>query len=924
MFSFSLGTLTPNVRSSAAATSAPSLTTAGTISPASGPVGTQFTLGAPTAAGNPAPSVTLTGLTQGGVDVLAQVSGGKFTSTATGALVASWTAANGVAPNATGTASATVTAAQTAPTITTAGTISPASGPVGTQFTLGAPAASGNPAPSVTLTGLTQAGVDVLAQVSGGKFTSTATGALVASWTAANGVAPNATGTASASVDPSVSVAAFSRDRTLFDSRAAVGQNGATVPLSGTGTTGQVVQARAVSVDDAGATSTAWVDVATITGGTWTGTITVARSASWFRPEVRIKASPTVAAQGTNRFGVGHVFAIWGQSEVSNMLVPFYSASPTATIADPEAVQVFTGADTTPARAFVTTANPVTASVSAIAATLIAARPGEKFAVVFQAVAGTDPRALVNDADTSRNWANDKALHDFACADGSTVGVAAMSWFASPGSLGSAYGEALFPLFSKKTLAGAAVTIPGPVSHTGGSYQADHWFGELYDYAVTRWVAYGPHRFDITQDMADATHQPGGTVDVGMSNKQAARASWRAMRANANATMFLPMGIEPNAYLNGRDDGAGSWTDIPHPAGGTADGSPALARQTALAILRAAGLQTWTIPEFDNCLWDPAGAYVEVWSSAGAVTTTRIARGEAALPATYPHWTTVMGFQINGAPAQVTSIVGGRVRIAKAAGNFVSSDVLTFGDGGATGMVKFPQDAQNATWKNLPIVDLGLAGLNGLPVRSVPSAAVLANTLPAVTSFTTQSGQLSRFKDTVNWPTVGGKITVALDLSVTFQAATTYLFEMDNAHISLQVVTDGRIYLSIKDSGGTAILTSAILGSVASGTRFDVVVAADLAALTAWTTLNGVTTARTLAANSGVLASAGRKLCLLSRAGGTTNNVVGTIYKLEVWSDCVTGGGRPASDAALRTSGRIVGPASVANAHPWKAGGAVV
>ena len=383
-----------------------------------------------------------------------------------------------------------------------------------------------------------------------------------------------------------------------------------------------------------------------------------------------------------------------------------------------------------------------------------------------------------------------------------------------------------------------------------------------------------------------------------------------------------PMGIEPNAYVNGRDDGAGSWTDLTHPAGATGDGQPAFARLTALAFLRAAGLVTWTIPEFDNCLWDPAGAYVEVWSSAGAVTTTRLARAEAALPATYPHWTTVMGFQINGAPAQNTSIVAGRVRITRNGGGaFISSDVLTFGDGGATGMVKFPQDAQNATWKNLPIVDLGIAGLDGLPVRPVPSAAVLANTLPAVTSFATVAGQLTRFKDLASWPTTGGKLTFAIDMTITSFAAASYLVEMENTHISCQVATDGRMFLTVKDSAATALLSSVQIGALTVNTRFDLVIAVDLAALTCWTSLNGATTARTLPANSGNLASAARKVAILSRASGTTGNVIGTVFKAELWNDCVSGGGRPASDTLLRANGRIVGPAAVANAHPWKLGG---
>jgi len=194
---------------------------------------------------------------------------------------------------------------------------------------------------------------------------------------------------------------------------------------------------------------------------------------------------------------------------------------------------------------------------------------------------------------------------------------------------------------------------------------------------------------------------------------------------------------------------------------------------------------------------------------------------------------------------------------------------------------------------------------------------------PAPALFNTVAGQLTRFKDLANWPTTGGLITIAVDLTVAALGTTQYLYEMDNGHISLQVVADGRLFLSIKDGANTAVITSVVIGTIAANTRYDIIVAVDLAALTAWTTINGVTTTRTLGANSGNLSSAGRKLCLLARAGGTTNNVVGAIYKLEVWNDCVTGGGRPASDTLLRANGRIVPPAAAANAHPWKLGGDV-
>ena len=345
-----------------------------------------------------------------------------------------------------------------------------------------------------------------------------------------------------------------------------------------------------MSVDDGGVTSTAWVDVAIIGGGgSWSGSIDVPRSASWYRPEARLKASPSVATQGANRFGVGHVLAVWGQSEHANITNSFYSAGTPVPVSDPEAVQIFHGAAGAPTRQFITNASPLTDACAAMAASLIAARPGEKFAVILQAVAGTDPRALVNDSDTSRLWANDKALHDLATADGRSVGIAAMSWFASPGNLADGYGEAMIQLFAKKTLLGANVTIPGTVTYAGGSFPADHWFGELYDYTKTKWVAEGPHRFEIDGDMLDATHLAGGACRlISRTRNCPACPGGRCLRRPVPACS-CPLDWSRSPYANGRDDGAGGWTDTTHPSA-TEDGSPAFARLTVLGMLQAAGL----------------------------------------------------------------------------------------------------------------------------------------------------------------------------------------------------------------------------------------------------------------------------------------------------------------------------------------------
>ena len=716
-----------------------------------------------------------------------------------------------------------------------------------------------------------------------------------------------------------VSVTAFSRDRTLFDSGAGFGRNSADIPLTGTGTAGEIVEARALSVDDAGLTSTAWTEVATIdAAGTWSGTMTVPRSASWYRPQVRLKATPVVSAQGSARFGVGHVIAIWGQSEPERILSTFQDLAPAPTVTDDEAVQIIFGAATTPQQHFVRQGAPYTSAVAALADALISARPGEKFAVIFQTVPGTDPRALVNDSDPGRSWAADKALHDFATADGQHVGLAAMSWFAAPGSLGSSYGEALFPLFSGKTTAGVPVTFPTTVNYPGGSYHADHWFGELYDYAHTRWVPYGPHRFDIDADLMDATHYVGGAAQVNFVNKQAARESWRAMLQLPDATMFLPRGLEPLTYVNGVDDGAGGWTDFAHPSGATPDGRQAFARLTAAAILQSAGLVTWPLPVFDNAFWEPTGAWVEVWSSAGPITTTRLARGEPPLGTTFPHWTEVMGFQINGQPAQSTQIVAGRVRVFPNTGVFTSADVLRFGEGGASGALKFPEDYFAEVWKNLPIVDLGIAGLNGVPVSAMPDASVLANTLPpAAASFTTTATG-PYFLDSANVPAGVSGITFAARFRVPAlpSSGTVILFAQANIGFDTELMNTGNLRFNVKDGAGVKTLSNYILAAgIAAGVWYDLVVAADQAAQNVIVTLNGaVTTIPFTTSGNGVFLS-NRALSFLARNSGTLQ-FVGDVEYARVWHS-VTGTGTLPAAAPYK---EIKGPAAIANADPWKRG----
>lgn len=553
-----------------------------------------------------------------------------------------------------------------------------------------------------------------------------------------------------------IALAAFSRDRTLFDGGAAFGRAEAAVPLRGTATPGAAVEVRAVA--EGGEPVTPWVSLGTAgADGAWAGAIAVPRHARWLRPEARLAAEPGVATAGAHRFGVGHVLAVWGQSEIHQMLLANQDQAGREALLDEDAVQIVWHDRASEGAAGVrhkhlTAADPHTGAISAMANALLATRPGEKFCLVFQVEQGTHIYALVDDTDPDRSWASDAAVHAFATADGQHVGAAAMSWFASPANLGDGYEEALFPLFTGRDKAGNPVAIPGTHSYTENNVTTlpvrfDHGFGELYDPARTRWVPYGPHRFEPVEDMRDATHRADGVEVAKLRNIERCRRSWREMVANPHANgLFLPIAVEPLDYLNGEQGADGTWGDITHPAADTLDGLGRLGRLTAHAYLRSTGLTAWPIPEFDGCAWDPAGAHVELWSSAGPVTTTRRARGLPPLDKLHPHWTEVVGFEIDGRPAQRAEVTPeGRVRVYPLDATFTAQSRLTFGAGGATGALNAQADLTARLWMNLPIVAVPVAGLEGVAVRPLPSPTLLASTVPADGGSTGGSGPAAFF-----------------------------------------------------------------------------------------------------------------------------------------------------------------------------------
>jgi hypothetical protein len=149
-----------------------------------------------TATGTPTPGITESGALPTGVTFSAGVLSGTPTQIGTWAIV--FTASNGVSPNATQNFTLTVTAAPQAPVITSANSATFTKGTVG-SFTV---TATGTPTPSITESGALPGGVTFNAGILSG--TPTASGTFPITFTASNGVLPNATQNFTLTIGPSL------------------------------------------------------------------------------------------------------------------------------------------------------------------------------------------------------------------------------------------------------------------------------------------------------------------------------------------------------------------------------------------------------------------------------------------------------------------------------------------------------------------------------------------------------------------------------------------------------------------------------------------------------------------------------------------------------------------------------------------------
>ena len=549
---------------------------------------------------------------------------------------------------------------------------------------------------------------------------------------------------------PGLSLDTPLRDGTIVDGRTGLGLSGGARP-------GATVEIR---LSDADGPVSDWTAIATAdAAGRWSGPLpSLPRKAGWVTPELRLRPGPEERPEAqiegltAARLAAGHVVAIWGQSELHRAVLPAHAALDRAPpVRDPEALRVSfsrsAGDDYgDPAQfvqAQVSDATPVTAHMAALSNLLAEAAPGERFHLVFHTRAGTGLQQLLADTQPGRRWADDVALQAFALPEGGRPGLAWMSWYNSDAALAQNYGRVLFAALTGHGADGTPLRR-GEVP-PGGRLPMDHAFPDLYG-PGTDWAIAGPHRFEM--DNFDAP-------------VAACRAAVNRMFDNPLLPGNIHRALEPLTYLNGNPRWKGDFSH-PDTLEAPGDGMTRLMLLMGTSILRQLGFMRWPLPEFDAARLTEEGRVVEVWSSTGPVTTTRRVQG-GALP---PGAAAVAGFTVDGVPARHVALSEGRVQIRRDAQGspFARGTRIAFGAGGI-GSEELERDTRDRqVWRDYPIVDMGQAVLEGIPVKAqtpravldvIPAADRAADPAPAGSLLPREIGRFAEAPRPPGWVKVG-------------------------------------------------------------------------------------------------------------------------------------------------------------------------
>lgn len=699
----------------------------------------------------------------------------------------------------------------------------------------------------------------------------------------------------------------------------------AQVPVSGTTNApdGEKVRVRGVSLDDAGATTTADVDFVAASGA-WSGVLPSGLNTSWRAIEASVVGSSATAVRGTNRYAAGHVWAWWEQSNWHRLF--FYNsglAGLLGTVSHPYDVH-FVQAGSSGAGATIEYIHDGLVNMSPamvdMANALSAQRPGEKFAIGAHVLSGTTPGdAMTTAAEDvayntagNRDWDDEARLNAALVPDAYLTGrhvgtVFDMGWISVFGGTTAAVNETL-PIFTGRDRNGAVVT---PASYaysptTGGLPRTlPLEYGGFYDMGFARFAWGGPHgRAHGSLPLLSAL------VDLDDYTTPSEDDDYDALvdkLVDVMGSEYLPMTLP---YFGQTAGAERDPNDRAHMSDLSADGRQRLGRIGMAMNLTTLEMTDWAWPELNGRLDEAAGAYVDFWVAGRDLTTERIRQSDAAIAETAPHRTEVMGWTIDGKPAELAKIVAAAgpsgedvCRVWPNVGTILYSTTIRYGTGSLPGYLA-DEDYADKVWKNWLVCDVGQADMPALPVR-FRSTDALPTTLSAPQNFTIAGETTWTSPTTV----MSGETSIRLEVIGKIAAGAGAKQGFGHGHASnYELIRTSAGFPQIRHAS-SELLTSTT--QLPDDVQFEIVGVLDLANTTAQIWINGVLDIEdTNATVSG--GTFGNRTFVFAANGGGVNKLEGTIESMKVWFNDPTGAG-----AAYET---IEGNAAAVNAHIWKSG----
>ncbi len=444
------------------------------------------------------------------------------------------------------------------------------------------------------------------------------------------------------STNVSVTLAEFARDRVIIDSGAQRGQDAAAIPLTVNtvdAPDGAQIEVRFVRADT-GTEVYPWRALGTLSAGTLSGTYfqpTGARSAHWLRPQARVVGSSAVT-QTTTTCGVGHVWAIWGQSEWGRIVnLQNGEFMPAQTVPDDD-FQFLHWTDDAITKINATTMSDGTlyakGAVVDMANALHALRPGEKFAVgFFVKGASSSYEALTTAAENPGGtwlWEDNVEAHNVLT--GGTVQSTTLDGITQVGTVwiglwaGSHQSE-LPNNLSEKFIEEFLNLNPAdgtPFDTTSDSTNRTFNIndGGLYDFTYSRLGMLGPMDWKVTGAEVNATaftsaleFNPDRPGRAGQDEKRHGMVLDFEETFNNNPVPAIADKVLPwVGAIDGAERGrlkTNGWDDYAHYYNRKRDQGSLFLRMAAFNALKSLGLHSHDLPALNRRFDEPSGAWID-------------------------------------------------------------------------------------------------------------------------------------------------------------------------------------------------------------------------------------------------------------------------------------------------------------------------